>query len=186
MSKSWRSTFHQSSRQEHSRSSGQENCHCDAKVNLTPNSTAVSSPSKWTELTMSSTCIGYCSSAFMNTEVCDVSQYSQLSTNQSTCFSRITSFPPTVNPPLQMSCCHGATVLAVRWFWSHCPPPPFWCRPQFHNSLKAPHVLGLPCCALWHPAKGSSAASGFSIFQKLPAFAELWVLLPSSKSAVPG
>lgn len=130
---------------------------------------------------MSSTCIGYCPSAFMNTEV---------SANQSTCFSRITSFPPTVNPPLQMSCCHCATVLqsflAVLWFWSCCPPPPFWCRPQFYNSLKAPYVLG--AALLRSPAPSQRQLDSFW-FLHLPETAcipELWALLPSSKSAVTG
>lgn len=191
MPKSWRSTFHQSSRHKHSRSSGQENCHCDAKVNLTPNSTVVSSPSKWTELTrrplpwgleMFSTSIGDCFSAFMNTEVCDVSQYSQLFANQSSCFSRITSFPPTVNPPLQTSCCHCATVLqsllAVLWFWSRCPPPPFWCRTQFYNSLKVPYVLGAALLGSLAPSQRKLCCFWFL---HLPETACIpWVVAPSS------
>lgn len=169
------------------------------KLTLTPNSTAESSPSKWTELIrlplswgleMSSTSTGYCSSAFMNTEVCDVSQYSQLFANQASCFSRITSFPPTVNPPLQMSGCHCATVLqsflAVLWFWSRCPPLLSDVALSSTTLLKLHMSSGLPCWALWHQPKGSSAASGFSIFQKLPAFPGLWPLPPTSKAAVMG
>lgn len=135
---------------------------------------------------MSSTSTGDCSSAFMNTEVCDVSQFSQLSANQSSCFSRITSFPPTVNPPLQMSCCPSVPPC--------CPLILITLSPLLLSDvarsstalLKLHMSSGLPCWALWHQAKGSSAASGFSIFQKLPAFPGLWPLPPTSKTAVMG
>lgn len=104
--------------------------------------------------------------------------------------NRISS-PPTVNPPLQMSYWHCPavlqSVLAFLWLCSECvvsrPCPPPHPAPLISYISRGSTLWelcmspGLPCCALWHQAKGSLAASGFSIFQKLPAFPGFWPFL---------